>query len=94
MKRYTVLCSDGIGNGMFLPDPPSEENTVSNLKAAADLFRDWMRASGNDYSRGDGYGAPSASVYLTADYDGIAYGDNLYALYERGPRGGIASVSL
>lgn len=94
MKRYTVLCSDGIGNGMFLPDPPSEENTVSTLKAAADLFRDWVRESGNDYAHGDGYGAPSALVYLTADYDGIAYGDYPCAGFERGPRGGIASMYL
>ncbi len=94
IRRYVVLMHDGISNGMFLPDAPSADNTVDSLAAARDMFRDWMRASGNDYHRADGYGAPSATVYPSADYDGIAYGDYPYAAFERGPRGGIVDVAL
>lgn len=94
IKRYTVLFSDGISNGVYLPDAPSDDNTVSNLRAAEQLFRDWVKASGNDYQRGDGYGAPSAWVYLSSEYDGIAYGDYPYAAFEYGPRGGVVRLCL
>jgi hypothetical protein len=94
MRQYTVLFFDGFNAGATLPEAPSEKNTVSSIQAAGELFRRWMIDSGNDYQRADGYGAPSASVYPTADYDGIAYGDYPTAAFERGPRGGVARICL
>lgn len=94
MKTYTVLFNDGFPSGATLPDAPSESNQTDSISGARDMFRDWLEASGNDYQRAEGYGAPCAYVYLTADYDGIAYGDYPTAAFEYGPRGGIVRVSL
>jgi hypothetical protein len=94
MMTYTVLFSDGFSNGATLPDAPSADNQTNSIAGARDMFRNWLTDSRNDYQRADGYGAPCAYVYLTADYDGIAYGDYPTAAFEYGPRGGIVSVSL
>ena len=94
IRKYVVLCHDGISNGATLPDAPTEGNTVNSLSAARDLFRKWMHESGNDYTRADGYGQASASVYPAKDYDGSAYGDYPYAAFERGPRGGVCNIPL
>jgi len=95
MATYTVLFSDGLpGGGGMLPDAPNDENQASSISAARDMFANWLRASGNDYQRAEGYGAPCAWIYRTADYDGIAYGDYPTAAFEYGPRGGIVRVSL
>ncbi|MFI5840560.1 hypothetical protein ACIA8K_12710 [Catenuloplanes sp. NPDC051500] len=94
LGKYTVLCDAGFNGGATLPDAPSPENTTNSLRDAGATFRTWMRESGNDYHRADGYGAPVAWVYMTADYDGIAYGDNGVVAFERGPRGGIVRVNV
>lgn len=94
MGTYTVLFHDGFPSGGTLPEAPGENNQTNSIAGAQDLFRTWLRDSGNDYQRGDGYGAPCAYVYVTADYDGIAYGDYPYAAFEYGPRGGVVRVSL
>lgn len=94
LKKYTVLFDDGFMGGANLPDPPTSDNQCASIKEAGEMFRRWMIDSGNDYSRSEGYGQPCAYVYLTAEYDGIAYGDYPYAAFDRGPRGGIHSVSL
>jgi hypothetical protein len=94
LKQLTVLFHNGFNNGAMLPEAPGADNTVNSLKEASELFRTWLRESGNDYVRGDGYGSPSATVWPTADYDGVAYGDYPYAMYELGPRGGVVKVSI
>lgn len=94
MKRYTILTQTEFSFGGSLPEAPSDENTVQTLAEVRTWLHKWLRESGNDYTRADGYGQPSAWVYLTESYDGISYGDYPEAVFERGPRGGIIRVSI
>lgn len=96
--KYVVLTHDGLGPYSGSPEPPGRDNTVKTLKAARNLFRRWLRDSGNDYVRAEGYGQPWADVVLAANWDGISYGDitggNGIERLERGPRGGITRSSF
>lgn len=89
--KYTVLVHDGISPA-YMPEPPSRDNGADTLTGAVTLFRAWLRNSGNDFARSDGYGQPWADVVLTASWDGISYGDvtggDGICRLTRGPRGG------
>ncbi len=74
LGRYTVLCHNGF-NYHPAPEPPNEHNTTDTIEGARELFRAWLQASGNDYARAEGHGAPFADVVPTANWDGISYGD-------------------
>jgi hypothetical protein len=87
--RYVVQFYDGLPGGGLLPEPPHRNNTCNTLRQAVDMFREWMRQSGNDYKRADGYGEPSATVHAFDAWDGISYGDYPLAMFTRGIRGGI-----
>ncbi len=93
MKKYTVLMYDGIGGGSLSPEPPAEDNQAASIAEATRMFGTWMRASGNDYQRAEGYGQPPGDVIHTASWDGISYGDVTggtgVCRLERGPRGGV-----
>jgi hypothetical protein len=93
-ERYTVLCYGPASASDGMPERPRIANQAANLAEAQDVFRQWMRDTGNDYRAADGYGQPCAWVYLTSAYDGISYGDMAYRLYERGIRGGIINVDI
>lgn len=93
MSRYTVLAYDGIGPYSGSPEAPSADNGADTLADARALFARWMRETGNDYQRAEGYGQPWADVVVTERWDGISYGDvtggDGVCRFERGPRGGI-----
>ncbi len=93
LPRYTILVHDGIGPMGNMPEPPTEDNTVSTIDEARRWFTRWLRDSGNDYTRAEGYGQPFADVVHTERYDGISYGDvtggDGVCRFERGPAGGI-----
>lgn len=93
MKRYTLLFHDGIGPYSPCPDAPTADNQAGSMLEASDVFKAWMRDSGNDYTRADGYDAPWADVYLTEMWDGISYGEPLWRI-QRGPRGGAIRTSF
>lgn len=90
--KYTVLMYDGISPS-FTPEPPSQDTGAATIADARRMFATWLRDSGNDYTRADGYGQPWADVVLTASWDGISYGDvtggDGICRLMRGPRGGI-----
>ena len=96
-KKYTVLTYDGIGPYGAGPESPNVDNGADTLADAVQLFRRWMRESGNDYTRAEGYGEPWCDVVLTASWDGISYGDvtggDGVMRLVRGPRGGIVRLS-
>ncbi len=89
MGKYTILAHDGIGPGPMGPEAPAPDNQVDSFREAERWFRAWLRDTGNDYTRADGYGAPFADVVPTDLWDGISYGDNFLIRLERGPRGGV-----
>lgn len=93
LGRYTVLMYDGIGPYSPSPEPPSPHNTANTLAHARTLFRRWLRDSGNDYTRREGYSQPWADIVLTDNWDGISYGDitggDGIERLTRGPNGGI-----
>lgn len=80
---------DGISPSSGMPEAPSASNTTNTLANVRRMFRAWLRDSGNDYTRAEGYGQPTAWVTLRVAWDGISYGDYPVALFVRGPRGGI-----
>lgn len=92
LPRYAVLMHDGFPSNPW-PEPPSADNTVATIAEARRLFRSWLRDSGNDYTRAEGYGAPYADVVRTDMWDGVSYGDTTggdgVCRFGRGPRGGI-----
>jgi len=97
LKRYTVLCHDGLHSNPY-PEEPSADNQADTLEGARALFRRWLRDSGNDYTRAEGYGQPFADIVYTASWDGTSYGDvtggDGVERLERGPRGGIVRNSF
>jgi hypothetical protein len=89
-KKYTVIMNDGIGPSSNEPVKPVTSNQASSIDDAKRMFREWMRKSGNDYTRADGYSQPGAEVILTENWDGISYGDHPWTcLLVRGPNGGV-----
>lgn len=92
--RYVVQYEDGIGHGNT-PEPPTLANTFDTLKDVRNAFGAWLKDSGNDYVRAEGYGQPSAWVHTFDSWDGISYGDGYpVALFTRGPMGGIVRESV
>ena len=93
LGRYTVLAHDGLSAGNPYPEAPASSNTASTLAGAEQLFRRWLRESGNHYTRAEGYGSPWADVVPTENWDGTSYGDITggegVLRFERGVRGGI-----
>lgn len=89
-SKYTVLMHDGMSPGSDVPPFPQKRNQAGTLREAMWMFREWLRDSGNDYLKADGYEQPSAEVILTKNWDGISYGDYPWTcMLERGIRGGI-----
>jgi hypothetical protein len=97
-KRYTVLTYDGLGPYSPMPEAPADDNGAKTLADARALFKRWLRDSGNDYTRAEGYGQPWADVVLTESWDGISYGDvtggDGVCRFERGTRGGIVRLNF
>lgn len=92
LGKFTVLTHSGLGDNPY-PEAPTRENTVNTLTEAREFFRAWLRASGNDYTRAEGYGEAWADIVPTSNWDGISYGDvtggDGVERLTRGPRGGV-----
>jgi hypothetical protein len=94
-KRYTVIFHDGIGPSSNEPERPCNTNQAATTVEARSMFREWLKASGNDYTRADGYDQACAEVIETDRWDGISYGDYPWAfLLKRGKRGGIVRENV
>ncbi len=90
---YALLFNDGITPSNGVPEPPETAGgtapVVHSLVAATERFREWLRESGNDYTRADGYDQPWCDVYNSDAWDGISYGDPWWR-FERTKSGGIS----
>ena len=77
------------------PEPPTKDNTVSTLADAARWFkRNYWWPGVADVTEGDGYEGPFVDITLTADWDGISYGDCPLWRLTFGPRGGVIRESF
>lgn len=91
LPKYTVLIHDGLTDNTPLgPEAPSAANTSATLKGIHQIFKNYVR----DNDTQD----PYADVVLTANWDGVSYGDITGgAGVERltiGRRGGVVRESF
>ena len=96
--QYVLMFHDGFSSNPYPEQPETVPGgtapVVVSLKAAEKKFREWLRDSGNDYTRASGYDAPWCDIYDVSQYDGVTCGEPLYRLQTCGRRGGMVRSSF
>lgn len=94
LGKYVVLMQFFRRSNPY-PEEPTPDNTFDNLTACEGYYKRQAVESGHDYQligEDDG-GACWADINLTANWDGISYGDGHMYRLELGARGGVVRTS-
>lgn len=73
MKKYTLIFQVYPSNPYS--ESPEGSPQADTKEEARDLFKEFLRLSGNDYRRSVGEDEPVCWVHNTESWDGISYGD-------------------
>jgi len=86
MAKYTIQVAHQLYGIQNEPQAPSADNGADSLNEIRRVFTRLCESAG--LYLGDGQHL-QGSVHLTADWDGISYGDYPHMVITEGPRGGI-----